>query len=370
VKSCKALEAMLFAAAIACASITNAIAAAPKPDEVLARLIETPAPTPSWAKAKTRHNIPVMSDLSAGMLGTLVVEQGISSVRYMVYLGSAEAQADFARIAYPPKEQSAGPMQERATTASRGPAMVCGQAYLSRRPPLLVATCAGRHPVQPLTIRAIEPPGAGAEARAQQHVEEAMRHVDSLLAASSPPPPEPGARLYRALRTLPMPRSKALAERLEGLAIVEEEVRDISKADGVFGRMSVQGNGVTVRYVVFGAGGHMKAWYDRAVAAPFDGYQLVKSSDLTETGKDRSLRDPFASRLWASTSGSVMCDVIALHRALPLGLRVVLPIPKATVKRDPSKPGTYSVHADMFDEASCMWMATELGSWASERGAR
>jgi len=357
-------------AATLCSPVFAAVAATSGPEELLFRLIEAPAPSAAWARSATRHHIPPMQDMSAAMLGTLMVQQSSSSVRYMVYLGPAQTERDFARIAYPPKEQSAGPMREVAVAGWRGPAMVCGQALLTERPARVVETCAARHPTAPLAVRAIEPVQPGAQARAGRHVVDAMRHADDLLAAASPAPREPGARLYRALRTLPMPRSKPLAERLESLAIVEEEVRPISKDDGVIGRLSLQGKGIVVRYVVFGAEGQKDAWYRRAVAAPLPGFDLVKSGEARETGRDRSLQDPLTSKIWATSRGDVLCDVIALHRSLPLGLRIVLPQPKASVERNPGRSRDYTVKTDLFEAAECMHMATELGAWASERGSR
>jgi len=357
-------------AIVAGSAALQAGAAAADAETLLARLLDTPAPTPAWAKARISHDIPPMSDMSAGMLATLAIEQPTGSVRYAVYLTSAHAQKDFARVATAPNEPAAVPMREAAFAYWQGPAMRCGEATLAGAPRRLVHICAARHATQPLIVRAIEIAGAGAQERAAQHVVEAMRHAELLAAAASPARVEPGVMLYRALRTLPIPRSKALSEKLAGLSIVEEEVNAASRDYGVTGRLVMEDRGITVRYVVFGPAGRMAAWYERAVAAPYRGYQLVKSSPLREDGRDQSLRDPFVSRLWATTRGDVMCDVVAVHRSLPLGLRVVLPLPKATVERVSRRSGTYRVTADMFDEVSCMFMAVELGSWASERSTR
>jgi hypothetical protein len=360
-------------ALLMCVAGGRALAAAPVAgaEELLARLIERPAPAGSWTGPgfAARQNIPAMDDLNGGMLGTTAVQRGSSSLRYMVYLSPAIAKDDFTRLAYPPKEQSAGPMQERTITDRPGSTMVCGQAWLSRQPPRKVETCSALHPTLPLIVRSIEAVDQGSAALTQRNAALALRHAEALMEAARPPTQDASARLYRALRTVPMPRSKDLARQLESLAVVEEDVRDISKADGVIGRLSMQGRGVLVRYVVFGSSPRMQAWYERTSSAPIDGYRLANTSKLTETGAERSLRDPFSSRIWVNSAGSVLCDAVALHRSVPLGLRIVLPLPNARVTRTPGRPGEYSANGSALEDATCMFMATELAGWATERGS-
>lgn len=377
-------------ASLSCGVVACHLAAAAGPEELLARLIDSPVPAAGWAGVKPGHHIPVKADMAAGMLGTVAWLRGSRSVRYMVYLSPALAQQDFARQANPPKEQLAGPMREVALAEWPGPAMVCGDALLATRPPQRVATCAARHPSQALVVRVIVPPAAGAAAQAQRELVEALRHADAVAASpppppagsASPPPPLAGSagtaqspadaavRLYRGLRNLPIPRIESVADLLHGLSVKEDEVRAPNRADGVIGRLTIEGRGATVRYVVFGANARIDAWVDRAAALHFDGYQAAGPKDaLQETGSPQRLRAPVRSQLWANRSGGALCDVVARHKSLPLALRVSMPI-KASVRSVPNERGRYEINPDLFDRFQCFQLAMNLADWATERAGQ
>ena len=359
-----------WAAWSCCALACHAASAAAGPEELLARLIDSPVPAAGWAGVKPGHNIPVKADLAAGMLGTVAWQRGTRSVRYMVYLSPALAQKDFARQAIPPKEQSAGPMREVALADWPGPAMVCGDALLATRPPQRVATCAARHPSQALVVRVIVPPAAGAAAQAQRELVNALRYADAVVAVAPQPPADAAARLYRGLRNLPIPRIESVADSLQGLGVKEDEVRAPNRADGVIGRLTIEGRGATVRYAVFGANARIDAWVDRAAALDFDGYQAAGPKDaLQETGSPQRLRAPVHSQLWANRRGGALCDVVARHKSLPLALRVSMPI-KASIRPVPNERGSYEINPDLFDRFLCFRLAMDLADWATERAAK
>lgn len=342
-------------------------AAAVSPEDLLARLIDDPVPAASWAGVKPGQNIPVKTDMAAGMMGTVALQRGMHSVRYMVYLSPAAAQKDFSRQTNPPKEQSAGPMREAAAAHWPGPPMVCGDALLATQPPQRVSTCAAYHTSQALIVRVIVPPVAGAVAQAQRELVEAMRHADALVANPPQPPGDPATRLYRALRNRPIPRIESVADRLQGLSVKEDKVHAPNRADGVIGRLTVEGSGATVRYVVFGVNGRIDAWVERAAALDFEGYEAVGAKDaLQETGASQRLRAPVHSQMWASRRGSALCDVVARHNRLPLALRVSLPI-KASIRPMPNMPGRYEFNPDLFDKFLCFQLAMDLADWATER---
>ena len=353
-----------------CVAACHVATAAIGPEELLARLIDNPVPAAGWAGVKPSHNIPVTADMAAGMMGTVALQRGPRSVRYMVYLSPAAAQKDFSRQAVPPKEQSAGPMREVAVADWPGPAMVCGDALLSTRPPQRVTTCAARHPSQALIVRVILPPAASAAAQAQRELVDAMRHADAVAARPPQPPGDAAARLYRALRNLPIPRVEPVVDLLQGLSVKEDEVRAPNGADGVIGRLTIEGRGATVRYAVFGANVRIDAWVDRAAALNFDGYQAAGAKDgLKESNNPQRLRAPVRSQLWANRQGSVLCDVVARHKSLPLALRVSVPI-KASVRSVPNGRGSFEFRPDLFDQFLCFELAMGLADWATERAGK
>jgi hypothetical protein len=353
----------------ACPAAAAAIAAN-APEELLARLIDNPVPAAGWAGVKPGHNIPVKVDISAGMMGTVALQRGTRSVRYMVYLSPTAAQKDFSRQANPPKEQSAGPMREVAVADWPGPAMVCGDALLATRPPQRVTTCSARHTSQALVVRVIVPPSAGAAAQAQRELVDAMRHADAVAARPPQPPGDAAARLYRGLRNLPIPRTESVADLLQGLSVKEDEVRAPNRADGVIGRLTIEGRGATVRYAVFGANARIDAWVDRAAALDFDGYQAAGAKDrLKESNNPQRLRAPVRSQLWANRRGGALCDVVARHQSLPLALRVSMPI-KGSVRSVPNERASFEFRPDLFDQFLCFQLAIDLADWATERGTR
>jgi len=356
----------LLAAALLCGVTASVAAPAIGAEELLARLIDDPVPAANWVGVKASQNIPMKVDTTAGMLGTVALARRGSSVRYMVYQTPAAAQADFARQAFAPKEQTAAAFRELPVAGWSGPAFVCGEGLLAARPPQRVTTCAARHPGHALIVRVILPPSASAAAQVPRELLAALRHVDAVAAASTAPNADAAVRLYRALRNRPIPRVEAIAERLEGLTVTQDKVHAPNRADGVIGRLTLNGRGMTVRYAVFGANARIDNWVDRAAALGYDGYYAVGEKDaLQESGNNLRLRAPARTQLWASRHGDALCDVVARHRSLPLAMRVSLPV-RATVRKTDAR-GTYSVSTDVFDKFACLSLAIDLADWASER---
>lgn len=359
----------LLTTVLLCGVTARAAAPGIGTEDLLARLIDDPVPAPNWAGVKASQNIPMKLDTTAGMLGTTALTRRGSSIRYMVYQSPAAARADFARQAFPPKEQTAAAFREQPTAGWPGPAFVCGEGLLAARPPQRVVSCAARHPSLALIVRVILPPSATAAAQAPRELLAALRHADAVAAAPTPPVTDAAVRLYRALRDRPIPRVETIAERLQGLTVTQDELHAPNRADGVIGRLTLAGRGMTIRYAVFGANARIDNWVDRAAALGVDGYHAVGEKDaLQESGANARLRAPARTQLWASPGGDALCDVVARHRSLPLGIRVSLPV-RATVRRTDPR-GTYSVSTDMFDKVACLSLAIDLADWASERAGR